>query len=299
MVLAFAAGLVSFVSPCCLPLVPGSLATVSGSTPAEGARRVDPQVLARSGLFVLTFRSIATMRPRMSSRTPRSCLSCVALLGLLALAAAGCGSSANTPNGLTISGPGLQVSEPPWPSEYQHLAQRLHNGIPPGGKETFHIHAMLHIYVNGLLSPLPANIGLDSAKGLESSMHTHDSTGIIHMEAPHPFKYTLGDFFAVWGVKLGPAQVGGLTGYGGTHLHFYLNGKPLSNPAALVLHKGDSVVIGYGPVSSFPHTPSTFLLSEVEKGEGGLGCGAAKNGKKAHSCLAPKGTSTPRTAGKT
>jgi hypothetical protein len=88
-------------------------------------------------------------------------------------------------------------------------------------------------------------------------------------------------------VKLGPAQVGGLKGYGGDHLHFYLNGKPLTNPAALVLRRGDSVVIGWGPVSSFPHTPSTLLLSEVEKGEGGLGCGAAKNGHKAKSCLAP------------
>jgi cytochrome c-type biogenesis protein len=53
--LAFAAGLVSFVSPCCLPLVPGYLATVSGAKPGEGSRRLDPQVLARSVLFVLTF----------------------------------------------------------------------------------------------------------------------------------------------------------------------------------------------------------------------------------------------------
>jgi cytochrome c-type biogenesis protein len=56
MVLAFAAGLVSFVSPCCLPLVPGYLATVSGLRPGDSARRrLDPQVLGRSGLFVLTF----------------------------------------------------------------------------------------------------------------------------------------------------------------------------------------------------------------------------------------------------
>jgi hypothetical protein len=54
-------------------------------------------------------------------------------------------------------------------------------------------------------------------------------TGIIHMEASHPFNFTLGDFFSVWGVKLGPAQLGGLSGYGGDHLRFYLNGKPLSN----------------------------------------------------------------------
>jgi hypothetical protein len=230
---------------------------------------------------------------------------CCAALGLLTLVAAGCGSSAKAPPGLSISGPGLQVSQPrsqpnqpPWQPEYAHLAQRLKLiGIPPGGKEKFHIHAMLHIYVNGLLTPLPADIGLDPAKGIESSMHTHDGTGIIHMEAPHPFNYTLGDFFSAWGVKLGPAQVGGLKGYGGDHLHFYLNGKPLSNPAALVLHKDDSVVIGYGPDSSFPHKPSTLLLKEVDKGEGGLGCGATKKGQKAKSCFAPKAPSgKPKTS---
>jgi hypothetical protein len=234
----------------------------------------------------------------MSPRTLRRCLSCFALVGLLALALAGCGSSANAPAGLVLSGPGLQTSKPPWPPEYQHLAQRLHEiGIPPGGKETFHIHALLHIYVNGLLSPLPADIGLDPAKGVESSMHTHDSTGIIHMEAPHPFQYTLGDFFSVWGVKLGPDQVGGLKGLGDNHLHFYLNGKPLSNPAALVLQKDDSVVIGYGPDGSFPHKPGTILLTEVEKGEGGLGCAGAKAGRHAKSCLASKPASTPPNSG--
>ena len=33
--LAFAAGFVSFVSPCVLPLVPGYLSTVCGLTPTE------------------------------------------------------------------------------------------------------------------------------------------------------------------------------------------------------------------------------------------------------------------------
>ncbi|HEV7585994.1 MAG TPA: hypothetical protein VGO14_09470 [Solirubrobacteraceae bacterium] len=219
-------------------------------------------------------------------------------LTLLALAAAGCGSSTATPAGLAISGPGLQTGTPPWRPEYHHLAERLKQiGIPAGGKETFHIHARLQIYVNGLLSPLPANIGLDPETHVESSMHTHDGTGIIHMEAPHPYKYTLGDFFSVWGVKLGPAQVGGLTGYGGEHLHFYLNGKPLTNPAALVLHKRDNVVIGYGADSSFPHQPGTAVLTEVERGEGGFGCGKAKAGQHSKSCLAPKSSSTAASKG--
>jgi cytochrome c-type biogenesis protein len=54
--LAFAAGLVSFVSPCCLPLVPGYLAAVARVKPGEHPRRrFDPGVLARSGVFVGTF----------------------------------------------------------------------------------------------------------------------------------------------------------------------------------------------------------------------------------------------------
>lgn len=56
LLLAFAAGVVSFVSPCCLPLVPGYLATVSGASPIDpGRRRLDRRVLGRSLLFVGTF----------------------------------------------------------------------------------------------------------------------------------------------------------------------------------------------------------------------------------------------------
>jgi cytochrome c-type biogenesis protein len=53
--LAFAAGFVSFVSPCCLPLVPGYLATVAGARPDALGDRVDPRVVARSLVFVSTF----------------------------------------------------------------------------------------------------------------------------------------------------------------------------------------------------------------------------------------------------
>ncbi len=50
LLLAFAAGVVSFVSPCCLPLVPGYLATVCGKP--IGERRLDPAVIGRSLVFI-------------------------------------------------------------------------------------------------------------------------------------------------------------------------------------------------------------------------------------------------------
>ena len=56
--LAFAAGFVSFVSPCCLPLVPGYLATISGVEQRELGGRIDPRVIGRSLVFVATFSSI-------------------------------------------------------------------------------------------------------------------------------------------------------------------------------------------------------------------------------------------------
>ena len=220
------------------------------------------------------------------------------VLTAAALLAGGCGSSTPPPPGLRIAGPGLQATPPRWYPEYQHLAERLKLiKIPPGGSEVFHHHALLHIYVNGLLAPLAPNIGLEPKKHLESSLHTHDGTGIIHMEAPHPFKFTLGDFFMVWGVKLGPDEVGNLKGLGGDHLHFFVNGRPLSNPAAYVMQDNDSIVIGYGAENSFPHTPSTLALKEVEgKGGAALACSSTPNGKKAKSCIV---TSTKPTPAKT
>ncbi|MGH2714964.1 MAG: cytochrome c biogenesis CcdA family protein [Thermoleophilaceae bacterium] len=56
--LAFAAGLISFVSPCCLPLVPGYLAAVSGKSPGEQAGGVDRAVIMRSLLFVASFSGV-------------------------------------------------------------------------------------------------------------------------------------------------------------------------------------------------------------------------------------------------
>jgi len=57
--LAFAAGLISFVSPCCLPLVPGYLAAVTGNAPDPAAtRRVNPAIVGRSLLFIGSFSAV-------------------------------------------------------------------------------------------------------------------------------------------------------------------------------------------------------------------------------------------------
>jgi hypothetical protein len=39
-------------------------------------------------------------------------------------------------------------------------------------------------------------------------LHTHAADGIIHIESPVERRYTVGNFFDVWGQSLTPTQVG-------------------------------------------------------------------------------------------
>ncbi|MEC5201132.1 MULTISPECIES: hypothetical protein [Micrococcaceae] len=152
--------------------------------------------------------------------------------------------------------PGLQTSPAPWQPEYANLPARLANlNLSPNGDESFHIHAHLVIYIDGKPVPVPANSGISIADQLESPMHTHDTTGVIHIEASQPSDtFTLGAFFDIWGVKLTATQIGGYTTQGDQTLQAYVNGQPVADPAGYVLKPHDDIVIGYGSSSSFPHT---------------------------------------------
>lgn len=80
----------------------------------------------------------------------------------------------------------------------------------PGMSVNYHVHAHLAIINNGKWLALPKNIGILSSCDYE--MHTHDQTGIIHIEAPSVKNFTLGDFFDIWGEPLTSANVAGITG---------------------------------------------------------------------------------------
>ena len=80
----------------------------------------------------------------------------------------------------------------------------------PNMSVLFHVHAHLAIVNNGQWLQLPQHIGITSSCDYE--MHTHDHTGIIHIEAPSVKPYTLGQFFDIWGEPLTNSNVAGLTG---------------------------------------------------------------------------------------
>ena len=151
----------------------------------------------------------------------------------------------------------LEDSPPPWQPNYKKLQQRVQAmGLPGFNETTFHIHAWLHVYVNGKGVSVPADIGIDQAAQFLSPLHTHDPTGIIHMEADREYDFTLGQFMDVWGVKFTKTQLGSLKTKGpDQQLQVYLNGQRVQNPLDVILPEHGNVVIGYGKPGSFPKQP--------------------------------------------
>lgn len=65
----------------------------------------------------------------------------------------------------------------------------------------YHVHTLLEIYVRGSKVRVPANVGIVEGVCMYA-LHTHDESGLIHVEAPSYKSYTLGQFFDVWGKAL-------------------------------------------------------------------------------------------------
>lgn len=158
--------------------------------------------------------------------------------------------------------PGLQATQAPWPPEYAHLVERYAElNFPPNGDESYHIHALLHVYVQGQSVTVPANIGISAADQLESPVHTHDTSGIIHIEAGQQFPFRLADIFAVWGVVFTGHQLGGYINSGQETVQVFVNGEQLTDPTHYVIKPHDNIVVAYGRPGSFPTQPPTDALN--------------------------------------
>ena len=156
--------------------------------------------------------------------------------------------------------PGIQLGKPPWKSELKHFGPRLNVlGIATLPQEALqvHTHSHLDIYVNGKHVTVPRFVGFDirgnKFYGL-TPLHTHDTTGIIHKEAPSAYDFDLGQFFGIWGVNLSKKCIGGLCAKPGTPLQVWVNGhRFFGNPRQIVLRAHDEIALVYGkPPSKIP-----------------------------------------------
>ncbi|HVZ23808.1 MAG TPA: hypothetical protein VG871_22195 [Vicinamibacterales bacterium] len=129
------------------------------------------------------------------------------------------------------------------------------DGIEGSSREMLkvHIHAHLSIFDHGQQIAVPAGIGIvrpfQIERGFVGSgngfywVHTHDQTGIVHIESPDERKYTLGNFFDVWGEPLATDNVAGLKG----PVHAFVDGKPYTgNPRDIVLTAHEEITLEIG-----------------------------------------------------
>lgn len=178
------------------------------------------------------------------------------LVGVAALAVSAQGSANRLP--------GLMTSKAPWPANNRALlhARLEAMGLPALRAEgqRLHIHQHLDIAVRGKVYAVPAGIGIDYRERFISPLHTHDYTGIMHVESPTVRKFTLGQWFDVWGLRFSTTSLGGYTAKGEERVWMFVNGKRwLGNPRQLVLKEHQEIVVAFGTRASIPKPiPSSF-----------------------------------------
>jgi hypothetical protein len=123
-----------------------------------------------------------------------------------------------------------------------------------------HYHAHLTILASGTQATVPANIGITST--CLYWMHTHDDSGVIHIEAPADQKnrtFTLGDFFQVWGQPLSSHQVATIPVKSNQKLVAYVDGKAYDgDPNSIPLKSHTQVVLEITPPTVDPPPSYTF-----------------------------------------
>ncbi len=107
----------------------------------------------------------------------------------------------------------------------------------------FHIHPSLQIMINGQEKILPTNIGVKP--GCMNPLHTHDSSGRIHIESPVERDFTLGDFFAVWSQTFDRNQILESRVDASHRLRMIVNGQDSDQYDNLVFSDDQQIVISY------------------------------------------------------
>jgi hypothetical protein len=147
------------------------------------------------------------------------------------------------------------------------------NGEPVNGVEcghgmeapSYHIHVHVSLYVNGKQLAIPRAIGVKDPQVAGAFviggscfywLHTHDATGIIHVEPPTTIEANLGQLFDVWGQPLSRT---GVAGYNGA-VTVLVDGEEYSgDPRAIVFESHKQIAIEVGtPVV----TPDYYLFPE-------------------------------------
>ena len=194
-------------------------------------------------------------------------------VGIIAVAALSGGhdSATQTPTGsaqLPHPAAAAGTAMPPWavPADTVGLGEAAGLRALNTEGEVLHFHPHLDVLVDGKPVTVPADIGIDTTGGKISELHTHDTSGILHVEAPDKdHRYVLGQLFAEWNVRLDATHLGGLTAVGGNTLTAYVDGKQVSgDPGQIELLPHREIALVFGPADQHVQVPSSYQFPSGE-----------------------------------
>lgn len=145
--------------------------------------------------------------------------------------------------------PGLQTGEAPWRRGTDYLRERLRAiGLPALKQEgtVLHIHQHLDIFVLGRHILVPTDVGIAEDESYIAPIHTHDQTGVLHVESDDVQAFTLGQFFDIWGVRLSATCLGSHCVNDEHSLKVYVDGGEIAgDPRAIELKHHQEIAVVY------------------------------------------------------
>lgn len=124
-------------------------------------------------------------------------------------------------------------------------------GAEMGG---YHVHAHLDLFDAGRRVFLYPGIGWSQKGSCWYWLHTHDGSGVIHVEGPDAsFGPTLGKFFDVWHQPLSRRQFLDYRVERGQGMRVFVNLRPyFGKPRAIPLRRHTTITIEIGPPFNVP-----------------------------------------------
>lgn len=157
------------------------------------------------------------------------------------------------------------LARPSWPrpDDTAARARAIGLSVAPMEGTARHFHSHLDLLVDGRPVPVPAGLGIAPAGQEMSELHTHDATGVLHIEAPTTGRrYTLGQLFTEWNVRLDATDLGGLKTGSGRTLTAYVDGRrQTGDPASIELTPHREIALVYGPAGARPKVPAVYRFT--------------------------------------
>lgn len=122
----------------------------------------------------------------------------------------------------------------------------------------YHIHVHLTIWLNSSQVTVPAQTGIASDTSCFYWLHTHDTTGVVHIEAPAKASLNLQQFLDIWGQHFSTLgyqdQLASSTGW-----TIWVDGKQVSGGFSKVVFQPHMVItIAYNSPNVKPDTVYNF-----------------------------------------